>query len=326
MESGPGWLRVRLAADAASVPGARRFVVDGLTEWGEERFAEVAELVVSELTSNVALHAGAAHMYLTIERSDVSGVRITVEDDGLVGAEVVHARTITGASGPPDWMEQEATGRGLAIVAMLAHEWGVDVTPSGKQVWARLIDTEATHVVRPPHRAPAGDAAAVVGELPSDWVLVRLARCPVVLSLQQDRHLDELVRELQLLAVHSGDPRSARIAEEIRDLLVSPAHARLAGRRTAQRARDEGLESVDVEMAMPRDFSGLIVKLQRAVARADELCDDDRLLTLASSAELRELRAWMTHEVVAQATLGAAPVPWPDWSRGRSAQGGLEQQ
>ena len=138
-------------------------------------------------------------------------------------------------------------------------------------------------------------------------------QCPVALSLRQDSHLDELVRELQLLGVDEHNRESAAIAEEIRGLLVSPTHARLAGRRAAEQARDDHLEFVDVEMAMPREFGVLVEQLQRAVARADRLCEEGRLLTLASPAELRALRAWMTHEVLGQTSRGAAPMSWPAW-------------
>jgi hypothetical protein len=66
-------------------------------------------------------------------------------------------------------------------------------------------------------------------------------------------------------------------------------------------------------MAMPREFSELVEQLHVAVERADQLCRDGRLLTLASPPEIRELRAWMTHEVSTQARDGAAPTPWAEW-------------
>ena len=314
----PGRLHVRLAADAASVSGVRRFVSDGLDSWGDGRFAEAAELVASELTTNVALHAGAEFMYVTLERTP-AGVRVSVEDDGPLGADVVQARTPTGED--LTWSELDATGRGLAIVGLVAQRWGVGPTDRGKHVWADLADPEedadqpavaaqpeAPHVLE----HPGTDGPGPEG-LPPGWVMVRLADCPVELSLQQDRHLDELVRELQLLSVDDGNPESAALAQEIRGLLVSPTHARLTGRRTAERARDEGRDVVDIDMAMPREFSGLVTQLHEAVARADQLCREGRLLTLASPPEIRELRAWMTHEVSTQATTGAAPVPWAEW-------------
>lgn len=317
MEGARGRLQVQLAADPVSVPAARRFVVDTLTAWGEGRHLEDAELVTSELTGNAALHAGARFMYVTVDRSDEApGVRVAVEDDGPVGADALHVRMPALAGDPLDWTDLPATGRGLAIVATLAAEWGVEETPRGKRVWAVLAGPGAVTGSREPQRPRTHDAAAPDAELPPGWTLVRLAGCPVGLSLQQDRHLDELVRELQLLGADEGRAESTALAHEIRDLLVSPAHARVVGRRTAERARDEGKEVVDVEMAMPSELSALIVRLQSAVVRADELCEDGRLLTLASPPQLRELRAWMTHEIVAQADRGAPPTPWAEWRSG----------
>ncbi len=66
---------------------------------------------------------------------------------------------------------------------------------------------------------------------------------------------------------------------------------------------------------MPREFGAEVEKLDRAVKAADVLCADMRLLTLASSADLRTLRAWMTHEVVQQTRFSAEPVAWQDWPR-----------
>lgn len=316
MGAAAGRLHVRLAADAASVAGVRRFIADGLDSWGDGRFAEAAELVASELTTNVALHAGAEFMYVTLERTP-GGVRVSVEDDGPLGADVVQARTPTGED--LAWSELDATGRGLAIVGMVAHSWGVDETSRGKHVWADLTDPDGDDLgsATEPQRSVALESPAT-GELPPGWVMVRLADCPVELSLQQDRHLDELVRELQLLSVDDGNVESAALAQEIRGLLVSPTATRLTGRRAAERARDEGRDVVDIDMAMPREFSGLVARLHDAVARADQLCREGRLLTLASPPEITELRAWMTHEVFEQATTGAAPVPWAEW---RSAAG-----
>jgi anti-sigma regulatory factor (Ser/Thr protein kinase) len=311
MARDPGGLSVRLAADPASVPGVRRFVVDALAAWGRSQLAEAGELVASELAGNAALHAGATFMHVQMTREG-GGVRVAVEDDGTVGAEAVEARAMPAAAGSSDWEEQGTTGRGLAIVAMLAHRWGVETTSAGKRVWADLVETDDVHDVRPPLRASAAPEEPAPDGLPPGWVLVRLAECPVELSLRQDQHLDELVRELQLLGSQSG-PQSRGLAEQIQGLLLSPAHARLTGRRTAERARDAGSETVDVEMAMPREFHVLVQQLHESVTRADVLCEEGLLLTLASSPELRSLRAWMTHEIVAQATQGAPPVPWHEW-------------
>lgn len=306
---------MRLAADVASVPGARRFVVDGLKAWGRGSLVDVAELVTSELAGNAALHASAEFMHVTVATGERPGVRVAVEDDGPIGVDAVQPQSLAATEGFLEWSDQASTGRGLAIVAMVAAEWGVEVTQLGKRVWAEVVDAESSHEIRPPSRTDDAAGDGPVGELPPDWVLVRLAQCPVELSLRQDRHLDELIRELQLLSSDRGNPHSQAVADQIRDLLVSPAHARLTGRRTAERARADGRELVDVDMAMPRELSPMIEQLQAAVARADELCESGHLLALASPPDLRRLRAWMTHEIVAQAERGAAPLPWPEWER-----------
>ena len=316
MQEAPERLQVRLAADASSVPAARRFVVDGLTAWGAVDLVEAAELVVSELSGNAALHAAADFMHVTLERgARAGGVRVSVEDDGPVPVDAVRPRALLDheRDHEPDWSDLGATGRGLVIVATVAGRWGVHATPGGKRVWADLVDHDGGHeVVEPEGVRDTDDAPSA---LPPGWALVRLVDCPVELSLQQDSHLDELVRELQLLSLDDGNDDSAALAAEIRGLLVSPTHARLTGRRAAERARAEGRDSVDIEMAMPREFGILVARLQEAVQRADVLCEDGRLLTLASPPELRTLRAWMTHEVLGQTTHEAAPVPWPAWPR-----------
>ena len=126
------------------------------------------------------------------------------------------------------------------------------------------------------------------------------------LSLRQDEHLDELVRELQLISADQGNSRSQALAAQIQDLLISPAHARFTGRRLAEQAAAAGQDVVDIDMAMPHEFSIMVQRLQQAVMAADQLCEQMELLTVASPPELRALRAWMTRELVAQIDHGEA--------------------
>lgn len=306
-------LSVRLAADPASVPGARRFVVDGLTGWGYKELADVAELVVSELAGNAALHSAARFLYITL-RSHDGGVRIEVEDDGSVSPDAV-SPTAVATHPAEEWAQEATTGRGLAIVSMLAKEWGVDITRRGKRVWAEVTDPDTVYEVRPPTRAVAPTDAEPALELPPGWVLVRLTGCPIELSIRQDKHLDELVRELQLVAADRDNPASRAIAAEIEGLLISPAHARLAGRRMAEQAQANGLDHADIEMAMPPEFAGLMRRLDLAVKRADQLCEQNQLLAVASPPEVRELRDWMAHEIIVQIEEHATPVSWAEWQR-----------
>jgi anti-sigma regulatory factor (Ser/Thr protein kinase) len=292
-------------------------VVDGLTSWGLTDLVHDATVCVSELATNAALHSASTFMEVAMRPLD-GGVHINVEDDGLTPAEAVSPREMFPAAGDLGALlldDEPTTGRGLAIVSILARDWGVERTARGKRVWCHITDDDDEHPVRPPTGGPAleppPDPAA--GGLPEGWTLVRLARCPVWLSLRQDEHLDELIRELQLIEGDVDNPRSRELALKMQGLLAAPAHARHTGRRTAQQAAAQGLEHIDIDMAMPREFAAEVQKLNDAVQAADVLCEEMQLLTLASSPELRQLRAWMTEELTNQIEKGAAPVPWEDW-------------
>ena len=325
----PRALRIRFAADPASVPGARRFVADGLRAWGHADLVDDATLCVSELAGNAALHGGSSYIDVGVQALD-RVVRVFVEDDGPVPVEAVSPRTtlpVFSADAPLNAFEesgdledldvllldQPATGRGLAIVSVLASDWGVETLENGKRVWADL----GTPVEGAGSGAKAPDGAHVPAPgpdvLPPGWTVVRLAGCPVELSLQQDQHLDELVRELTLISADHENPESAAIAHRLDAILRTPAHARLAGRRQAMQARDRGERLVDVEMAIPREFSAAVTELHAAVIEADVLCDEQRLLTLTSPRELREFRTWMTEQIVDQVERDAEPVTWDDW-------------
>ena len=94
-------LRIRLAADAASVPGARRFVADGLRAWGRPNLVDDAALCVSELAANATLHSASTFMEIVMSGLDRS-VRISVEDDGMTPAEAVVPRaSFTGPMATP---------------------------------------------------------------------------------------------------------------------------------------------------------------------------------------------------------------------------------
>ena len=307
-------VQARFAADPASVPAIRRFVRAAVVA-AAPTLAYDAELCVSELAANAALHGGGGFMDVAV-RLDPTAVTLSVTDEGDIPAEAVVPRLVV-TDGPAHLDREATTGRGLGIVSVLAQEWGLEVTPAGKRVWACLGADAEERDVRPPDSSPPSTLPEPGDDLPPGWCRVVLRGCPTQLSVRQDEHLDELVRELQLLAINRDNVRSRRLAAELQELLGAPAHARHLGRRTAHDAAAAGLEVVDVEMFLPHEVADLTRRLEAVVQDADRLCEEEELLTIASPPEVRQLRAWMTDEVEAQLRRRTEPVSWAEWRRRR---------
>jgi anti-sigma regulatory factor (Ser/Thr protein kinase) len=116
---------VELLGRPASVRTARVFTSDVLTEAGvEASVIELAVLMVSELVTNAAVHAGGM-ICLTVH-ADTHCVRIDVEDEGR-GRPVL-----------PPAKHHQVDGRGLRIVDALATEWGTERRATHKVVWFEI--------------------------------------------------------------------------------------------------------------------------------------------------------------------------------------------
>lgn len=315
-------LRVRLSADTPSVPGARRFVADGLRQWRRTALLDDAALVVTEMAANAALHSGSPFMHVSLERRE-DAVRITVEDDG----QRVPTAALVPQRRPADESIEAlasvaSTGRGLAIVSVLSRQWGIDEAAGRRRIWAELTEDGSGdgHGVRPPEVGPppgsAPAPAPTQAALPAGWRTVRMPGCPVRLGILIDQHLDDLVRELQLIDNGEGTP-SRTVADLIESLVSPRAYARHMGRRIAQEAAAAGLDHVDIEMAMPRASAPDIARLLEIVAEGDRLCRGHELLTLASTPEMVSLREWFTESMVGQLEQDAQPVPYAEWLAAR---------
>src|SRR5215472_5952008 len=109
-------------------PGlARRATREALAAWRMTHLEDTAVLVVSELVTNVVVHAEPfpAFMVLRLEIAD-GCLRIAVRD---ADPNVPRPRT-------PACLDE--SGFGYLLVDALADRWGVRRTPPGKAVWAEL--------------------------------------------------------------------------------------------------------------------------------------------------------------------------------------------
>lgn len=112
---------------------ARMFVREVLSQQCDQAI-DTAELLVSELVTNARRHGG----------TEVVEVKVRVRDGRALLAvfdpspELPRVRQVD---------PNTVGGRGLLLVERLAHQWGVDPTDSGKNVWVELscdghVDTE----------------------------------------------------------------------------------------------------------------------------------------------------------------------------------------
>lgn len=116
--------------DPANAAVVRRSIAADLTDRSvaPERIDD-AVLVASELISNAVMHTAAHNLDEDLD------VAWEIESDSVL-IRVVDASP--DLPRPRSTNEDDTRGRGLAIVAALALDWGVRRTASGKQVWARV--------------------------------------------------------------------------------------------------------------------------------------------------------------------------------------------
>ncbi|MFD0315446.1 ATP-binding protein [Streptomyces flavalbus] len=114
------------AREDGSVGQARRYVHGALLDWKLPDLADRAELVVSELATNSVRHARCDTYRVTLCRLSDHRVRVAVVDLSRCEPRMAQA---------DHDMEH---GRGLALVDAMSDEWGTDLLPWGKRVWADL--------------------------------------------------------------------------------------------------------------------------------------------------------------------------------------------
>ncbi|MYQ47248.1 ATP-binding protein [Streptomyces sp. SID4985] len=121
---------LRVPPEAGAVPAARRRAVEIIRGWGLpflEETIQTFELLAGEVIANAVVHTP-------------QGCRLTMSWDGsrvrLEATDGKPGLLVPPAVPNPD----QEHGRGLAMVAALAHAWGSRPTEGGKTVWFELED------------------------------------------------------------------------------------------------------------------------------------------------------------------------------------------
>ncbi|MET8832127.1 SpoIIE family protein phosphatase [Streptomyces sp. NPDC004610] len=149
-----------------SVASARSFVRDTLQGWGFADIVDDAVVLTSELVTNAVVHAGTAADVLCLRSED--GVRIEVADR-YPEREI----PLQGSAAAMGNLDREG-GRGLQLCAALAGRWGVDYTPTHKQVWfqidlpERAVGTRAAGPCLPADLLPLADGRVRVAVIQID--------------------------------------------------------------------------------------------------------------------------------------------------------------
>ncbi len=274
---------------------ARRLVEQALPdpEWGA--VLPDVQLVVSELTTNAVLHGRPPIRLRILTRERV--VRVEISD----GAAAVPVRSPVAVDG--------MTGRGLALVAAAARQWGVKTTEQGKISWAEVgagsPSAPAAAAVATPPAAPRPDHYSVtLGDVPTDLLLA--AKC----------HIDSLLREFALATGGAASGASAALPPRLADLLdvvtTRFAAPREAIKRQALAAAAAGAARTRLNLSLPLSAADAGEEYLAALEEIEGYTRAARLLTVESPPQHVAFRRWYVKALVDQLrAIGAGRVPPP---------------
>lgn len=290
-----------LGGEPDAVPKARRFTAKSLAA-EPEHLVEDAEQVVSELVTNAILH-GSEPVTIRLLRGE-HALRVEVEDGGRMLPVV----------GRPT--SDAMTGRGLSLVAALASGWGVEESPAGKVVWAELAE-------EPNQLAPAQatgldlDLGPDVADDPAPRYTVRLGAVRTDLLLAAKGHIDNVVREVQLMKSEEaagGAPVPSPMQELVETVTSEFAEAREGVKRQALAAAARGDDETDLVLSLPVSAAAAGERYLASLDAADRFARASKLLTLAAPVSHRVFRRWYVEALVGQLRAverGEQPSPTP---------------
>ncbi|MBW5253566.1 SpoIIE family protein phosphatase [Streptomyces sp. P01-B04] len=118
-------------AEPERIAAARSLLREMLHDWADAEQVDSAVLMVSEMATNVLVHTDGDALMVAQATGEHGTRRLRVEvSDG--SDELPHKRR-------PG--EMASSGRGLVLMEVLAHAWGVDPRGSGKSIWFELYES-----------------------------------------------------------------------------------------------------------------------------------------------------------------------------------------
>jgi hypothetical protein len=179
---------VPFEATPAQLSELRRAVRSQLGCWGVSAVTEEAELVATELGANVIKHVG----------RDVAASLVLEMREGRVRLEVHDRSRELPTLLAEACADSDECGRGLHLIAAMAHDWGSARTVTGKVIWCELS-------LKPSERE---------GRIERATTVLSAYRQPSGASRLDPAALDETVTDvitdlLHWLAVKGGDPGGA---------------------------------------------------------------------------------------------------------------------
>lgn len=275
-----------LGLDRDAVAQARKFTLAALGN-APASVAGDAELVVAELVTNAVLHGRPPITVRVVQHAE--GSRVEVVDFG---------------SRPPVRIRdagQSMTGRGLALVAALSTEWGVEqVEGGGKVIWAEI---PSNGVPSPVADATAFDLAGVLhgwedGAHAVERYTVELGDVPTDLLLEAKSHVDNLVREFVLASSDDTESRPTWLDRLVQSVVQDFAVARTQIKEQALAAAGRGTPMTHLSLHLPASAAEAGERYLAALDEADRYARSARLLTLEAPPVHKIFRRWYVEALV----------------------------
>lgn len=290
-----------LGTGSRGVQDARRWVGGTFERIGRDDLRECAELAVSELVTNALLH-GEPPVQVRV-RGTLEHPRVEVRDASNDPPRLPGSAASAGAE-----VTLLTFGRGLALVARASEAWGAEVEGDGKVVWFTPAREFSDHAGEQP-LITGTDLSDQTPEVATDPERFVLRNVPVLDFVAFQNHFRELRREVRLLTLaHGADYPLAKDLSLVFDTLGRPLTLGIGSAQVAA-AVSAGHTSADLDVTMGRSAARSLGRFVKLLDLTDAFCREERMLSLARTAEQRRFQTWFLGEFVRQSH-GEEPVRW----------------